>query len=92
MPRSTPTPELAKAVVNCTLRLPAIFAATWNIDRVIKALEVKMISEGIVEEWYKSYWLKGALFLILNENMETRLEDYILRYDRYLGLSYEKID
>lgn len=41
-------------------------------------------------EWQGSPWLKGELFLILDDKCSADLCGYRLTYDQYDGLLYEK--
>jgi CRISPR-associated endonuclease/helicase Cas3 len=84
-----PDEAIAKALANCTVRLPALFGKEWMIDKTIKELET-VSQEAMLERWQQSHWLKGELFLILDESMATTLCGYTLRYDRELGLLLEK--
>ncbi len=85
-----PAGELACALARCSVRLPAMLCAPWIIGKTIKALEDLSIEQ--LSEWQKSHWLSGELFLILDEDYSTKLLDYRLIYNRYLGLLCEKED
>jgi len=85
-----PPDWLAKIIAGCSVRLPSIFARGYMIDRVISSLEADMVNENIKEGWYSSYWLKGALFLILDENQEAIIGDYVLIYEQKMGLSFRE--
>ena len=90
LPRSAPEEPLAKIIAGCHVRLPAYFGKEWIADKVIDELETAMVKEGIAAAWYKSYWLKGALCLILDDNLEAELCGCRLKYERQTGLAYEK--
>jgi hypothetical protein len=49
-----------------------------------------MKAEGIVDNWYKSPWLKGSLCLILNETGQTALCGSRIHYDRNIGLIHTR--
>ena len=83
-----PLDRLAKAIAGCSVSLPSLFAAPWNIDETISALE-KLILEDKLVEWYSSCWLDGELFLILDENLKTTLLDKTLVYNEKYGLYIE---
>lgn len=83
-----PSDRLAKAIAGCSVSLPSLFAAPWNIDKTISALE-KLILEDRLVEWYSSCWLDGELFLILDENLKTTLLDKTLVYNEKYGLYIE---
>ncbi len=70
------------------LRLPSKFSQKWNIDKTINELEEKC--RAYISEWQKSYWLKGKLVLFLDENMESELLGYRLKYSYEKGLVCEK--
>jgi len=86
---SIPSPELAKAITRCSVRLPAIFGRPWMIDKVIRELEVNNM-ELLPESWQESMWLQGELFLILDFELRTKLAGYTLQYDKQSGLLVEK--
>ena len=92
LPRTEPDEELAKIIAGCYVRLPARLSKKWIIDKIIDALESIMRDEEIVENWYKSPWLKGVLCLILDENLQTDLCGFSVVYDEHLGLRVEKSD
>ena len=76
---------LAKAIAGCSVSLSSDFVSAWKIDKTIKELE-KTVIEHHLDRLYVSHWLKGELFLVLDENMETRLLDKNLVYDEKYGL------
>jgi CRISPR-associated endonuclease/helicase Cas3 len=86
-----PEDGLARMIASCRLRLPSEFDAEWRIDETIKKLE-EICAKEHLEEWQKSGWLKGELFLILNEDRKTALCGYQLTYDQHMGLISEKLE
>ena len=77
---------LTKAIAGCSISLPSSLVSGWNkIDEVIKELE-NVVIEYHLDRWYVSHWLKGELFLVLDENMETKLLDKHIVYDEKYGL------
>lgn len=70
------------------LRLPSRFSQKWNIEKTVSMLESKCMP--YISEWQKSYWLKGKLVLFFDENMETELLGYRLKYSYEKGLLCEK--
>lgn len=80
-----PDDMLAKSIAGCSVSLPSYFVAEWNIDKVIHELENDVIKYGL-ERLYMSYWLKGELFLVLDEKMEAKLLDKKMVYDERYGL------
>ena len=92
----TPDNETAAKLAECTINLPSILCMPWIIDRVITELENSALP--YIEAWQASKWLKGALVLILDENLEAEIElagrEFImfkLKYERKWGLSVERI-
>ena len=85
-----PDDVLAKAIASSSINLPSYFVQNWQIDKVIDELE-QVVLDNYLNNWYMSHWLKGELFLVLNEEHEMRLLDQILAYDEKNGLwSYKE--
>jgi CRISPR-associated endonuclease/helicase Cas3 len=85
----TPPSGHAREIARQILRLPgAVCRACFNKKEAIDELEDQ--SQRRLAAWQDSPWLKGELFLILDENMEASLNGYRLKYDAELGLQYEK--
>lgn len=73
------------------IRLPRIFSSSYNIDRSVVELERMTIQEPELKRMVAdSDWLKGELFLVLDESNRAVLCDYELTYDYELGLQYRK--
>lgn len=87
-PSTIPPDSDAQLIAGSTLRLPAILCAPWNISQTIHELE--QVCSEMVPEWQKSSWLKGQLFLVLDEHYSTTLNGTILRYSQQFGLEVEK--
>jgi hypothetical protein len=85
-----PDDELAKKIARCSVRLPAVLCAPWMIDRTIHELEAICMEQ--FPEWQQSPWLKGDLFLVLDEAQSASLGGFHLTYDRELGLLNWKED
>ncbi|MBT9136939.1 MAG: CRISPR-associated nuclease/helicase Cas3 [Firmicutes bacterium] len=83
-----PPYELGKALARQRIRLPGSFCAPWNIDDTIKELE--KINSARLLAWQQSPWLKGELFLVLDQENSARLSGYRLTYCQQNGLLYEK--
>ncbi|PJJ65181.1 CRISPR-associated helicase/endonuclease Cas3 [Compostimonas suwonensis] len=73
--------RVERTVANSSVRLPPSLTAPWRFNRVLGALE-----ENAFEGWQKSYWLRGQLALVLDENMHAELAGADVRYDKELGL------
>jgi CRISPR-associated endonuclease/helicase Cas3 len=73
-----PNEAVAKILASCTIRLP--FRKDWQISKAIKELEQEL------QEWQQSHWLKGELFLILDENMHCKLAGCEVEYSEDKGL------
>jgi len=78
---------LAQAIARQRIRMPQPLCALWIIRRTIEELEAL---NARFAAWRESPWLKGELFLPMDENLTARLCGYVLHYDRLNGLSYEK--
>jgi CRISPR-associated endonuclease/helicase Cas3 len=83
----TPDDELASALAECTVTLPQTLSKRWVIDKVICELE-----HNKVPAWEKSHWLRGELFLVIDENFKATLCGHQLRYDKKYGLLEESAD
>lgn len=83
-----PSEQMCIRIASQKLRLPSQFCQPWNIDKTIEALETQNIQYAA--EWQNSHWLKGKLVLFFDENGETNLAGYRLRYSTENGLQYEK--
>lgn len=91
----TPPESLAKVIANCSVRLPLAFSVynkTLDIEKTIKAIESEMCNAGIRYSWYESYWLKGTLVLILDDDKKVTIEGHTLQYDQAAGLRLVKCE
>ncbi|NLY32000.1 MAG: CRISPR-associated helicase Cas3' [Firmicutes bacterium] len=84
-----PDDVVAKTLARQRIRLPNVLGGHWIIDQTIAELE--QLNVGLLV-WQESPWLKGELFLILDENSSAHLCGYKLTYDKNDGLLYEKED
>ena len=82
------TEEECRRIASQSLRLPSRFSGKWCIDNTIAELENKC--KPYTSAWQKQYLLKDKLVLFFDENNETELAGYKLRYDFIYGLTYEK--
>jgi CRISPR-associated endonuclease/helicase Cas3 len=82
-----PDVELARAMAECSIQLPRELC--WNMDETISELEKISLKE--LSAWQQSPWLKGELFLVLDENLSTELCGYHLQYDQSYGMLSKKI-
>lgn len=80
-----PNEALSKAIAGCSVSLPSYFVTDWRIDKTIEELEQIVIDNGL-DSWYASHWLKGELFVVLNEENEMNLLDKTLAYSEAYGL------
>lgn len=83
-----PDNKLARALARQRIRLPRSLCAPWIIDKTIAELEYR--NSQFFTEWQESSWLKGELFLVLDENCNANLCGYHLNYDRINGLECKK--
>ncbi|MEU3862741.1 CRISPR-associated helicase Cas3' [Streptomyces sp. NPDC028722] len=78
-----PTTLAARAAASCGLRLPIQFSYADVMDQAIDELEELYIPAWQVKD---SHWLAGQLILPLDEDCQTRLAGFILRYSPSDGL------
>lgn len=77
----TPDTDAAYLLAQCTVRLPYQLSRPWLLDEVLNQLE-----QTTDLAWQKSPLLKGLLQVTLDENFETELAGFRLRYSQELGL------
>lgn len=82
------TDEECRKIAEQKLKLPARFCQEWNIDKTIMEIENSCIP--YISKWQDSHWLAGQLVLFFDENTETKLLNYILKYSVEKGLEYEE--
>jgi len=82
-----PDRAVAKALATCSLRLPRHLTHPRIVDQVIRELE----GDGRAA-WQRSKWLRGELFLFLDEDLTADLAGHRLCYSRDVGLRVEAID
>jgi len=92
LPLTVPDDKLSRKLLGCTLRLPALLSAEWNVEKTIEELEESMVAEGLKKGWYRSHLLKGVLVMILDKDQEIMLRGHQLRYDQKLGLCVGDFD
>ncbi|NLD52368.1 MAG: CRISPR-associated helicase Cas3' [Clostridiales bacterium] len=85
-----PDPKTAKALARQSLRLPRLLCGPWVIRQTIEELE--RINGTLLPRWQDSPWLKGQLFLILDEDFQAWLCGVRLTYRSETGLTCEKED
>lgn len=78
----------AKEIAKQRIRLPSVLCSPWNIEKTIEELE--NITKNEVSYWQTSAWLNGELFFFMDESGSAELAGYLLKYDPFLGLLYEK--
>ncbi|KAB8169845.1 type I-E CRISPR-associated protein Cse1/CasA [Streptomyces sp. 3MP-14] len=84
LPRDFPPDRrAAEAVAASALTLPWQFTQPWVIDRTIEELERFVVPAWQVKE---CPWLAGELILVLDEDCQTRLAGFLLRYSERDGL------
>jgi CRISPR-associated helicase Cas3/CRISPR-associated endonuclease Cas3-HD len=86
---AAPGPYLARIVASCGLRLPHHFSIPQVLDRAIEELEAECIPAWQSKD---CPWLAGELIVILDENCQTRLADYDLRYAPADGLEVARAE
>ncbi|MFD3328571.1 type I-E CRISPR-associated protein Cse1/CasA [Streptomyces sp. NPDC058701] len=80
---AVPPPRTARAIAASALRLPYHFSKPWVIDRAIDELE-----RFGPQAWQtpECHWLAGELVLVLDEDCQTRLAGFEVRYSDADGL------
>jgi CRISPR-associated endonuclease/helicase Cas3 len=81
-----PSERLAKIIAGCSVRLPLAFSRYKKLETTIEIIEKQMIDAEINSGWYESYWLEGALVLILDEDLSAVIGEHRLHYCERLGL------
>lgn len=79
----TPAPYAARTAASCGLRLPAQFSYAAVMDRAIAELEELYLPAWQVKD---SHWLADQLILALDEDCQTHLAGFTLRYSQSKGL------
>ncbi len=82
------TDSECRRIAEQRLRLPGIFCQDWNIDKTIREIESGCID--YIGNWQNSRLLAGQLVLFFDENMETKIMNYNLKYSFENGLEYDK--
>lgn len=77
----TPDSDTAYLLAQCTVRLPYQLSRPWNVDEALDRLE-----QATDLAWQKSPLLKGLLQVTLDENFETEIAGFRLKYSQELGL------
>lgn len=87
-PNMAPEKELARVIAECSIQLPRELC--WKLDDTIKELEKVTLRE--LGAWQQSPWLKGELFLVLDEQLSSELCGYHLQYDQHYGMLSKRIE
>ncbi len=77
-----PNMEHARAMAECSIQLPRELC--WDLDKTIAELEKISLHE--LRAWQQSHWVKGELFLVLDEQLSAELCGYRLQYDQCYGM------
>ena len=83
-----PSSHDARRIARQSIRLPNVLCREWNVNTTI--MELEEMTMKYLRAWQESPWLKGELFLILDDNLQASLSGYRLKYDLVKGLMYEK--
>lgn len=86
-PYECPSDEKCRYIAQQKLRLPSRFCREYNIDKTIAELEKACLH---LSGFQHSHWLKGELFLLLDESLTAHLGGCIITYSEENGLEYEK--
>lgn len=85
---SAPAAWVARAALDCSVRLPFALSHPGIAGDVIAELERR--NNKCYPGWLESPWLKGELALELREDMSTTVAGFSVSYDRRFGLVVEK--
>lgn len=85
---TAPNIELAQAMAECSIQLPRELC--WDLDKTIEELEKISLHE--LRVWQQSHWLKGELFLVLDEQLSAELSGYRLQYVQRYGMLSNKVE
>ncbi|WP_455907756.1 CRISPR-associated helicase Cas3' [Streptomyces mirabilis] len=80
---ATPTRFAARTAASCGLRLPLQFSTAETMDRAIAELERLYLPAWQGKD---SPWLSDQLILTLDEDCQTQLAGFALRYSQHDGL------
>lgn len=80
--------EISKEISKNTIKLPNALTTQYNIEKTIDELE--NYNRKYLHQWQNQTWLKGSLGIIFDENNEFELNGFVLRYDSFYGLTYER--
>lgn len=83
-----PDDKTCREIAAQKLRLPHALCVPWMADKAIEELTAR---REALREWLQSPWLRGQLFLLLDENGAAELCGRHLRYDRDYGLIVEEV-
>lgn len=85
-----PDDATARLIARESIRMPRGLCAPYIIDKAIDYIE-KQASKA-VGGWQASPWLEGSLIVMLNDENETEILGYRLKYDDFYGLTCTKED
>ncbi len=83
-----PSAEECRQIARQRMNLPRAFCFGKNLDRTIEELEC--VNSQIIPEWQQSFWIKGELVLLLDEELSADLCGYHITYTKEEGLRYGK--
>ena len=82
-----PSRQEGEQIARQRLRLPRALCQPWLLEQTINALEA--VSRTL-PAWQESPWLKGEVFLLLDEDLAADLCGYHLYYRKETGLHMER--
>lgn len=86
-PYVEPPAHIARKLARCSIRLPAAVCGKYReFDATIAYLE--QINREWLSAWQLSPWLRGELFLILDDQLTAEFGKFRLIYHRQYGLDY----
>jgi CRISPR-associated endonuclease/helicase Cas3 len=82
-----PPGEIARKLSQCSVRLPIVVCGKYEaLDTTIEYLE--KLNRELLGAWQQSSWLRGELFLVLDEHLSAELGKYRITYHPDFGLDY----
>lgn len=75
-------PKLAKEIAKCVVRIPA-----WLCRGDLGASLISELEADGIASWQESYWLKGMLPLVVDEDCCRDFRNFTFKYDRSVGLT-----
>lgn len=91
-PGIEPDRKISQKLACCSVRLPVAVSGRDDnqLNQTIHQLE--QFNRNELSTWQQSPWLKGELFLILDEQLSIIINKYRISYHSDYGLEYEEVE